>query len=130
MKKTRNLLVLNGSPNEVKSVLDSASFKALSILEPSQITAPNINYAFECNKSVLCQDFNLDSINTPKIPILVTSNKVGISPTHDCIDPSKDVLAQLEEIAKSITLISVIANLIVQVFWAYLAKMTVYIATT
>ena len=91
MKKTRNLLVLNGSPNEVKSVLDSASFKALSILEPSQITAPNINYAFECNKSVLCQDFNLDSINTPKIPILVTSNKVGISPTHDCIDPSKDV---------------------------------------
>ena len=100
MKKTRNLLVLNGSPNEVKSVLDSASFKALSILEPSQITAPNINYAFECNKSVLCQDFNLDSINTPKIPILVTSNKVGLSPTHDCIDPSKDVLAQLEEIAK------------------------------
>ena len=66
--------------NEVKSVLDSASFKALSILEPSQITAPNINYAFECNKSVLCQDFNLDSINTPKIPILVTSNKVEFHP--------------------------------------------------
>ena len=81
-------------------------------------------------QSVLCQDFNLDSINTPKIPILVTSNKVGISPTHDCIDPSKDVLAQLEEIAKKHNIDIGDRKSNSSGLLGIPSKMTVYIATT
>lgn len=99
MKKTRNLLVLTGKPNEVQEALDAIKFKALTVFKDCKISSENILDVFNCNKSVVCKDFNLSDIQTPKIPIAVIKNSNGILPNQDYIDLSKDVSQQLENIA-------------------------------
>ena len=57
MKKTRNLLVLTGSGQDVQLVMDNIQFKGVTVLTPTNLTKEKIAEVLANNKSAVCNEF-------------------------------------------------------------------------
>ncbi len=109
MRKTRNLFVLVGSPQDTMSVLEVLRFKGL-ITNPywNPIAQSDIEDAFKNNKSVVCSE---DDYSGRLPPTAVTVNVVPISSTPECkvsntiyLNDSEPVAVQFERIANSLNM--------------------------
>ena len=54
MKKTRNLFILTGNPQDVETAMNCIEFKGITILQPKNVSVQNIHEVFSHNKSVVC----------------------------------------------------------------------------
>lgn len=100
MKKTRNLFVLTGRPQDVKVALNHLKFKGTTILEEENINDNTINDVFSNNKSII----------TSSVPQSLKENAINISivdgilptnlETHYIDISSDDIVSQFERIAE------------------------------
>lgn len=100
MKKTRNLFVLTGKPQNVQITLRHLQFKGTTILEEENINDNTINDVFSNNKSIITNSvplsFNENAINISVVNGIILSN----SETHYIDISSDDIVSQFERIAE------------------------------
>ncbi|MCI9064034.1 MAG: hypothetical protein HFJ17_05485 [Clostridia bacterium] len=99
MKKTRNVFVLKGKPEEIKIVLDELHFKGTAILTVENITNEAIRDIFYNNKSVITNSASL-LLRENSICITVINGILPKELPKYYIDLSSDnIVAKFEEIA-------------------------------
>lgn len=97
MKKTRNLFVLTGCTQDVKTALDHIKFKGVTVLADDNVTTQAISEVFANNKSVVCTDY--PPCNATPIVVNVVNNNTSTF-SENCIDISfGDIAGQFKSIA-------------------------------
>lgn len=107
MKKTRNLFILVGNPQDLMSVLEVLHFKGL-VTNPywNHVTDAMIEEAFRCNKSIVCaaDDYNgnlqKDAIIIPVFPVHPIPSQKDSRTIY--LDDSVSPDAQFEQIVQNL----------------------------
>lgn len=101
MKTTRQIFLISGSDETVRSILKEVNgFKAIDVID-GVATAEDINRIFSCNKSVVCRGISSESIFFQLTPIYITgvSEKESTAQVGNIVNVKHNVILQFMEIA-------------------------------
>ena len=82
MKETRKLFILTGNEQDVETVLNSITFKAITVLTNDMLSVERICEVFANNKSVVCTQI-IEIIENPIIINVI--NNISSCHREDCI---------------------------------------------